>query len=266
MGRSVVYDASANRDVASGQVLPTAIRQTVTLLFDHALPAGSYSIAVAAAVQAAPFNADEAALLTGGTAASEHPVASVVNGQIVAGSRIEATDLVLQSGALGDLRSVQAGNAFLTNLHDDLAAFLDQELTLKGDDPSVTPGLIDQVLRRFDPSLGSAGQRDTTAIVLILDPVSIEVDDPAGGMTTYNLLDDTLVQENPFVYVNVGGNIEILVILSSPTTTSPIVLTVNNAQPTSRGAAVVLGPSGNQMIPLTGPIRSGQQSFVIPRG
>ena len=41
-----VYNPSSNIDVASGRVYPTAIRQTVTLLFGEPLPAGSYQIEV----------------------------------------------------------------------------------------------------------------------------------------------------------------------------------------------------------------------------
>ena len=58
-GQAVVYDPSTNVDVASGTTYPTAVRQTVTLLFANPLPAGSYRIDLPPAIQTAPFNADE---------------------------------------------------------------------------------------------------------------------------------------------------------------------------------------------------------------
>jgi hypothetical protein len=49
----VVYDPSANIDVASGRTFPTAVRQTVTLLFEDPLPAGSYVVELSATIQTA---------------------------------------------------------------------------------------------------------------------------------------------------------------------------------------------------------------------
>jgi hypothetical protein len=37
-GQNVAYDPSTNLDINSGKVQPTAVRQTVTLLFGQALP------------------------------------------------------------------------------------------------------------------------------------------------------------------------------------------------------------------------------------
>ena len=44
---------------------PTAIRQTVTLLFTGSLPAGSYQVELSPAIQSDLFNADETNLLAG---------------------------------------------------------------------------------------------------------------------------------------------------------------------------------------------------------
>ena len=44
--QSAVYDPGANIDVATGITYPTAVRQTVTLLFAGPLPAGSYEVAL----------------------------------------------------------------------------------------------------------------------------------------------------------------------------------------------------------------------------
>src|SRR5205823_827022 len=57
--QSAVYDPSTNVSVASGNVYPTAIRQTVTLLFADSLPAGSYQIELSPAIQTTAFNGKE---------------------------------------------------------------------------------------------------------------------------------------------------------------------------------------------------------------
>ena len=158
--QSVVYDPSANLDVASGKIHPTAVRQTVTLLFANPLPAGSYQVTLSPAIQAAAFSADETSLLSGGAAFAGHPVVSLTNGQITSGSQVTATDLVLQSGALGNLNTLKAGNAFLTQLHDDLSALLDAQKTQQGGQAQITPALIDQVLNRLDAGAGRAGPSD----------------------------------------------------------------------------------------------------------
>ena len=96
--QSVVYDPSANLDVSSGKIHPTAVRQTVTLLFSQPLPAGAYQVTLSPAIQAAAFSADESSLLSGGAAFAAHPVVSLISGTITNGSLVTATDLVLASG------------------------------------------------------------------------------------------------------------------------------------------------------------------------
>jgi hypothetical protein len=110
----VVYDPSTNVVVASGKTYPTAVRQTVTLLFDRPLPAGSYQVELAPAIQAAPFNDQEAALLSAVAGFGGHPVVELDNGQVTEGSRVTAADLVFAAGALGDLAVWQAGTPFPT--------------------------------------------------------------------------------------------------------------------------------------------------------
>ena len=92
-GQNVVYDPSTNVDINSGKGQPTAVRQTVTLLFGQALPAGSYEVTLSPAIQAATFGAGEANLLAGGGAIAGHPVVSTSGGTIVPGSLVTAHDL-----------------------------------------------------------------------------------------------------------------------------------------------------------------------------
>src|SRR5262249_17560917 len=124
-----VYDASSNIDVASGLILPTAIRQTVTLLFGEALPAGAYEIEVLASVQSAPFNIEELDLLTARSGLSGHPLASVTPAGVVEGGQLSASDLVRPTTTLGDLSVFEAGTSFLTQFTGDLGALLDARLT-----------------------------------------------------------------------------------------------------------------------------------------
>jgi hypothetical protein len=257
--QSVVYDPSANIDVASGTIHPTAVRQTVTLLFSQPLPAGSYQITFSPAIQAAPFSADESSMLTGG-----HPLVSVTGGNITSGALVTATDLVLASGALGNLNTLKSGNAFLTQLHDDLSALLDQQKTAQGGQAQITPSLIDQVLNRLEQGLGAPGQRKTTAVALVFDPVSIGVEDPSGDSVDYSLQSDTLTDDTTDSYVDVDGNIEVVILFDPPTDMGDISVTVGDVPSDASGAAVVLGTNGDTTMDLTDDLDSGMTDFDIP--
>ena len=262
--QAVLYDPSANLDVASGQVLPTAQQQTVTLLFPTPLPAGKYQVTLGPGIQSAPFSVGEADLLAGGLAFAGHPVVALNQGNVTNGAQVTTDDLVLPTSALGDLNSLKAGSRFLTQLHDDLGALLDSALSTAGDQPGITPELIDEVINRFGPALGAVGSRQASATVLWLDPVSINVLDPDGGGLDYSLGTDSLVDTTGNLYINVSGNIEIIVVLSPPVSTAPILLTVADVPPTARGGAVILGPDGSQSLSLTGDLRTGVTQFTIP--
>src|SRR5262249_39500428 len=156
------------------------VRQTVTLLFADPLSAGSYLVELSPAIQSAGFSAEEPALIAGGPGLTGHPVVSLSGGQVMEGARRTARDLVFAAGALGDFDAFRAGTPFLTQLHDDLGALLDAELSRLGDHPAV-PGTIDgQILDRFDAGLGPAGQRPVAVLVIWLDPVSPTLIDSRG--------------------------------------------------------------------------------------
>src|SRR5262249_42659242 len=133
-GQAVVYDPSTNVNVASGLTYPTAVRQTVTLLFDPPLPSGAYRVEVFSGVPAVPFNADEPGRFDG---MAGHPVVSAVGGLVVEGSQLLRPALVTAAGPLGDFGVWKAGTPFLTQLHDNLGALLDAALTQRSDDPDI---------------------------------------------------------------------------------------------------------------------------------
>lgn len=183
-GQPVVYNPGANVAVSSGATYPTAVRQTVTLLFADPLPVGSYTIAVSPAVQAAPFSPDELAGLAGGPAFAGHPLVSVVGGAVLNGAVLDAPNLVAPGGGPGSLSQFVTGTEFLTQLHNDLGALLDQLLRELGDDPSISPAITAQILARILPALDPSGT--LSLLVIWLDPVSINLADSEGGRTVYN--------------------------------------------------------------------------------
>src|SRR5262249_3258964 len=192
--KSVVYDPSTNVSVASGNVYPTAIRQTVTLLFTDPLPAGSYQIELSPAIQTAAFNEDELGLIAGSTSLTGHPVVSRSGSQlggVTEGARVTAQNLVFAAGALGDFGIFQTGTPFLTQLHDDLGALLDAELSRLGDNPLIPGTIDDQIQDRFDPALGPVGQRPVAVLVIWLDPVSPVLIDSRGSRVVYDQQDSS---------------------------------------------------------------------------
>ncbi len=120
--QTVVYDPSSNLDVASGLTYPTAIRQTVTLLFGTPLPAGNYQITVSANVVSADFSLDEQNLLSSRDGFTSHPVVSVSHASVQEGAPLTERNLVQPSSALGDLDVFEGGTRFLTQFHNDLGA------------------------------------------------------------------------------------------------------------------------------------------------
>ncbi len=123
----VIYDAGSNVDVASGRTYPTAVRQTVTLLFGQALPAGSYRIVVSSDVASADFNDEEASLLSHGAGLSGHPIVQWEGLQRAEGAVLDELNLVRPFVGLGNFSVFERGTRFLTQVHNDLGALLDGE-------------------------------------------------------------------------------------------------------------------------------------------
>ena len=86
-GQSIIYDPGVNVDLSSGLTYPTAVDQTVTLLFAQPLAPGSYEIELSPAIQAAAFNAAEAGELAPGDGSfAGHPVVTVTGALVVNGA------------------------------------------------------------------------------------------------------------------------------------------------------------------------------------
>jgi hypothetical protein len=260
----VVYDPSSNVDVASGVIFPTAVRQAVTLVFADPLPAGSYQIELSPAIQTAAFNVEEANLLTSVTGFNGHPVVSLSSGSVTEGSRQTALGLVLAAGTLGDFSVFETGTRFLTQLHDDLGSLLDAALTTRTDNPAISQAINNQILDRFIPALGPAGQRPVGMLVIWLDPPgSAVIADPQLRYASLNRGASSFQNGIPDLYVNISFNIEVLVRPLFAGSGGIYTLDVSDVSATARGGVVILGIQ-NLVMPLTSALRAGQQHFEIP--
>jgi hypothetical protein len=260
-----VYDPSANVDVTTGITYPTAVQQTVTLLFAQTLPAGSYRIAVNPNVDSEALSADEQSILIGEGGLAGHPVASIVDGEIVAGAQLEIANLVPRSGGVGNFNTFQTGTPFLSQLDADLSAVLDANLTENGDQPQLqTETLIGQVVQRLKPALSSVGSGVPPFLVVFLDPVSLDLADPAGQRINYSLQSGQLENQVSNAFVSVANNVEVVVL---PIESGEYNLQLSNVAQDSRGGVVIVGADLQQTQSLTGAIRSGTQDFQfgIPR-
>jgi hypothetical protein len=260
---SVVYNPSANVEVSSGRTYPTAIRQTVTLLFADALPAGSYLIELSPRIETAAFHEAEGELLVDAPQCSGHPVVVRVGGRIAEGVRLKAVDLVLEAGPLGDLVVFERGTRFLTQLQNDLGAQVDAILTRVGDHPSLTASISAEILERVGSSLGKPGERPTAILVLFLDPVSYglaSLANPDQPRAVYNLQTNTVASNLPKTFVEVGGNVEVIVVANAAGTYR---LDLADVPERARGTAILLATESNGVVPLTPAIRDGQRSFLL---
>ena len=255
--------------MASGKQYPTAVHQTVTLLFASPLPTGSYRVELSPAILTAPFNEEEQDLLADESQFAGHPVVFVTQGQVEAGSRWEASGLVAPAGNLGDFRAWEVGTPFLTQLHDDLGALLVAGLTNQGDSDgtAITAALNRQIQGRFIPGLSVPGRRPVAVLVIWLDPVSFALADPGGSRTTYDLGTDAFDARIPSAYVNVTGNIEVIVIPVDLDRGTPpgwtYVSDVSDVPARARGGAVYFWPGQDRLEfwELTDGLRAGQRTF-----
>jgi hypothetical protein len=258
-GQPIVYDPSTNVEVGSGLTYPTAVRQTVTLLFASPLPAGNYEIKLGPDIQAAPLSPEEAASLAGDPSFAGHPVVSARDGIIQEGSSLVVPGLVTPAGTPNpDL--ITTGTPFLTQLQNDLSALLDAQLKLHGDDPQITAEINNEILARFAAAFGGQGAPLSIAI-LWLDPVSLDVQAPQGGQqASYNLQSNQVSNSLPRTYIEVGGNVEVVVMAG---VSGSFKLDVGDVPATARGGAVVFDSTGTQLVSLTTALRDGVTDFVV---
>jgi hypothetical protein len=249
--------------VASGTTYPTAVKQTLTFLFNQPLPAGSYQITIKPAVQTAAFNADEAGELTKLSGFTGHPVVTLSAAQVTEGSKAEFANLVRPAGALGDFAVWAQGTPFFQQLHDDLSALLDSALTASQSDAQITTELIDQVMSRLDPALGAAGQRPVKLLALWTDPLGFNLADPSNDRnTSYDQGTNQFSNTIPDSFVSVVGNVELEVIaVRTASASGTYTLTVSDVPASARGGVVVLGTSGDQTQALTTALQNGTTVF-----
>jgi hypothetical protein len=259
----IVYDPGANINVADGLTYPTSVRQTITLLFAAPLPAGSYQIALAPSIQTAPMNSTEAAQLAANVSFDDHPLVSLASGAIENGSVVVAANLVAPGGAPGDLGLLTGGTAFFTQLQNDLSAMLDSLLRKMGDDPSIGPDIMNEILARVLPGLEVNGQTPIPLLLLWLDPVSLNLTDSAGARTVYNEQSNAVANTQQRTVVEVGGNVELVVVAGA---SGNFALNVGDVGASSRGGAAVVAGGTTQVTSLTSALRAGLDNFdfVIP--
>jgi hypothetical protein len=254
-GQSVIYDPGANLDVTTGKVYPTAVKQTVTLLFDQVLPAGNYEIKLSSNIQSANTIANESDLLASSGTITGHPLVSVVNASVIEGAKL-VSNLDTSSTSTDDVADFKSGTPFLSQLHSDLNAMLDSELSASGDNSSITPALLAQLMQRFAPELSGHGL--PPLLVLFLDPVSLNLADPSGNHVSYNLQTNALSNQSSDAFVSVTGNVELVVM---PLLNGTYNLDVSDVPQTARGGAEILGAQSQQTIAITDQLRDGQQDF-----
>lgn len=264
--RSVVYDPSTNVNIANGNVYATAIRQTLTFLFADPLPAGSFQIELLPGITTAAFNEKELDFVAVVDGLIGHPVVSLTGGQVTEGDRRVALDLVFAAGALGNFDAFETGTPFLTQLHDDLGAVLDAELSLRGDDPAIPTTINNQILDRFNPALGPPGQRPVGVLVIWLDPVSPSFSDSRHNRVVFNQQDNLFENTIRQSYVNVTGNVEVIVLPFITSAARTFRLAVTNVPATVRGGVIFFGPDGNEVRDLTAALRSGTTDFLLSFG
>jgi hypothetical protein len=260
--KSAIYDASSNVEPSSGRRYPTAVRQTVTLLFGQPLPEGSYEIIVSANVVSAPFNAEESQLITQREGFGQHPVVSVsAFGAIHEGARLLPEDLVRRATGAIDLEAFERGTRAWTQFHNDLSATLDSLLTQISDDLVVTDALLAQIEARIIAALGPMGQQLASIGLLLLDPVSIGLVAPDGNTFTYDLQGNTFDNTLRGTFVEVSRNVELVVILNPR---GVYQLDVANVPSRARGGMVYLNNSTHVAQSFTQALQSGVTKFEIP--
>ncbi len=254
----IVYDASANIDITSGLTYPTAVKQTVTLVFDAVLPVGSYTILLSDGIRSAAFNAEEDTLLSAVDRFGVHSLVQM-NANLSDGARIDLPDLIQPTTALGDLSIFSNGTFFLTQLQNDLQALLDDSLSVLGDDPSITNILLDQIRSRVVPGIGPPSRRATSLLILFFDPFPFAITSRStAGSVGYDRQTNNLERSISQAYVQVGRNLDFVVI---PQAQGSYELQISNLPPLPRMGAVLLSQSRTDVFDLTADVRAGKNTY-----
>ncbi len=140
---------------------------------------------------------------------------------------------------------------------------LDNLLTQKGDDPTITAALDSQILARFAPSIaaGDGGLSVPMSYLIVwFDPVSLDLQSAQGQGVSYSLATNALTNSLSQTFVSVGGNVEVVVMANAAGTFN---LDVGNVPGSARGGAVVLSAGGSQEFSFTDALREGMTSFQL---
>ena len=202
----------------------------------------------------ASFNFEEAGLLSPSAGVHGHALVSIVGGQIVEGLSQTRQNLVLTAGALGDLTVLEDGTSFWTQSHNDLGVLLDSLLTALGDNPAITDRLIQQIIAIVLPGLlGANGLPIVPLAVVLVDPTSIGLVAPDGASLTHDLGTNTLVSNLPLTFVEVGGNLE-LIVIANPV--GNYELSLADVPARARAGVVYFGRQGAQHDTFTDALRA----------
>jgi hypothetical protein len=262
-GLPVIYNPNSALDVTSGLDYPTAVRQTITLLFPSALPAGSYEIKLSPNLQTAAYNTAEAGLLNPTSSFQAHPVVSAGGGVIKNGSSLVVPNLVLPPGTPANLGAIQNGTPFLTQLTGDLGALLDELLLQHGDNPVETAAINNEILARFGPAIAAAAGSQTSFTIFWFDPVSFDLQSPQGQRASYNLGTNQASSTAGPTFVSVGSNVEVVVMANQAGTFK---LDVGNVPELARGGALLVSDAATLVLSLTDAFRSGTTSLSLALG
>jgi hypothetical protein len=262
-GQPIVYDPGVNVDLSSGLTYPTAVQQTVTLLFARPLAPGSYRITLSPAIQTAPFDpAEVASLAPGDGSFGGHPDVSLSGTQVVNGTSLIVPALGTAQVSTAAPASAVAPSRYLTQLQADLSAMLDQGLRRTVGDASITKALNDLILSRYSPLYLGRATLPSFAI-LWLDPVSIDLQSPQGVNLSYDLSTNAVSNGLGSSFVSVGGNVELVVLENAAGTFN---LDVANVPSMARGGVVELFGGGFSLESLTAQLQAGVTAFHLDLG
>ncbi|MFO0967581.1 MAG: FG-GAP-like repeat-containing protein [Gemmataceae bacterium] len=253
---AATYNAGANIEVSSGRTFPTAVRQTVTLLFASPLQDGSYQIELKPAITTANVFANEANVLAPRSGFNGHPVVHVDGGVVEGG--IVHVGIISGATDPAALAAYANGTPFLTQMHADLGAQLDRLLNKLGDDPTITGSITAEILARMLP--GYAADGTISYLVIWLDPVSIDLADPSGNRAVFDQQTNLVSNNLARTFIEVGGNVQLLVMAAAA---GSFTLNVGDVPATARGGAVLLTPGQVQTVALTDAIRGSERSFTF---
>lgn len=266
--RSVVYSPDSNFEVSSGLTLPSKVQQTVTLRFAKGLPAGSYEVAISKDVVATVFNSEEMASLSPRDGFHGHALVTVAADglAVVEGATVTVNNLVKPAGTDFSIDEFIRGNPFLQQIHNDLGALLDAQLSKMGSDVNAddvqafTDALLQQLIGWFGPALLDPNFRLLTSLTIaFFDPVSFRIVVPDGAAFEYDLKTDTYSNQLR-AYAEVGRNIELVVF---PDTVQFFQLHVADVPASARGGVIYLGNGPPEVRLFTQALRAGVRTFDI---